>query len=92
MMNGFPGARQLCQIPQPRGAVSLPLRPRGPGTGRLCRPWFPGRCSQRGLYMWGWLWGTRGVLQALPARGRRLSVQREGTAWEPWGPWDPRPV
>ena len=91
VMNGFPGARQLCQIPQPQGAVSLPVRPRGPGTGCLCRPWFPGRCSQAGLYVWGWLWGTRGVLQALPTPGQVAQCPAGGHSLGALGTTGPTP-
>lgn len=34
---------------------------------------------QGGLYVRGWHRGTRGVPEALPARGGQLSVQRDGS-------------
>lgn len=92
VMNGFPGARQLCQTPQPQGAVSLPVRPRGPGTGCLCRPWFPGRCSQGVCTCGAGSGGQEESVRPCQPRGRWLSVQQEGTAWQPWGPPDPCPV
>lgn len=79
VMNGFPGAGQLCQIPSALEASLAALEAPGPSHRAYVQALVSWALLRGGLYVRGWHWRTRGVLQALPARGRWLSVRQEGS-------------
>ena len=78
--NGVPGAGQRCQIPSASRASLATLEAPGPSHRAFVQALVSWALLQGGLYVRGWHWTTRGVLQALPARGRRLSVRQEGSS------------